>query len=161
MYGTSSSSTLWQWVENQLPGTESPGKRFAWCMVPRERCTSKICNTQPIFFMPAQAITKHARPDIYAHLFICGRLLSCRVILYQQNIYHKRIRSSRKLSDRRQGSRTEGLYQNMRYRPTRAAQVHGTMAHFQTLVISSPNCREYLLMYPQGLWAASLLQTWK
>lgn len=33
----------------RIVGNWNPGKRFAWCMVPMERCTSKICNIQSIF----------------------------------------------------------------------------------------------------------------
>lgn len=100
---TSSVYTLWQWVEKELSGIEIPGKDLhgawsRWNGAPAKSATSNQSSLH--------ACTSHYQPCETRHLcllIICCRLLSFRVILSQQNIYHKRIRRSRKLSDRHQG----------------------------------------------------------
>lgn len=143
--------TLLRWVEIEFRESKAREKicmvHGAWSRskgAPGKFATSNQSSLQDV-----HACTNHHPPCGTRHiclLIICGRLLSCRIILYQQNTCDERIRRARELSDRHQ--RTERLYHNMRYLPIDVAQVPGTMAHFQTLVIRSPYCREYLSMYP-------------
>lgn len=90
---TSSSYTLWQWVENELSGIESSGKV---CMVHGPEGTVHEQNLQhPInplskTFTPEQDTTNHARHDIYVYLLYAADCClvgsSCTSRIYITNV---------------------------------------------------------------------------
>lgn len=96
-------------------------------MGPRERCRANSATSNQSFLQERSYMHKPLpimQHPTYMQIYT-RRIPTLSVHLAQ---YHKRIRRARKLSDRHQGSRAAKLFKLMRYLPTGAAQVHGTMA---------------------------------